>query len=204
MLLIVANGIFSVMAFSNQQLFDKYKFNPYMVYHRKEWWRVFTGAFLHADWMHLAFNMFALYSFGRVVEGGILRPLFNDTAPLIYLGLYFGGLIFADIYSFEKHKHDVFYNSVGASGAVSAVVFLCIAFFPTAKMGLIFLPIMIPGYIFAVLYLIYSFYAGRKGADNVNHSAHISGSIFGLLYAVIIYRDVVPEFINQIKFSLGM
>ena len=180
---------------------DKLKFNPYMIANKKEWWRFITHGFVHADIVHLAFNMIAFYSFGTIIEQ-LYQQLFGDKAMLYFLGLYFGGLLTAIVPTYEKHKKDIWYNSVGASGAVSSVVFAFIVYAPFALLGLFFI-IPIPAIVFAVLYVIYSFYAGRKGADNINHSAHLSGALFGLLFTAIVDAQAYPHFIEIIKNRLG-
>jgi membrane associated rhomboid family serine protease len=200
LILIVINVAFSMAAFNNPALKARFMFNPYAVRHRNEWWRLFTGAFLHADYIHLAFNMLALYSFGKVLEEGVFSNLFEAKAPIYFLGLYFGGLLFADIYSFEKHKNDIWYNSIGASGAVSAVIFSFIMFFPFATIGVFFIPM--PAIVFAVLYTIYSIYAGRKGQDNINHGAHMGGAAFGIIYTFIVYHNTWARFVEQIQNGL--
>lgn len=195
--LVIVNVLFSLAAFNNQSLMQRFNFNPYTIQHRKEWWRFITHAFLHADYMHLAFNMLALYSFGNVVEQHIFAPLFHEKAKLYFLALYFGGMLVSVIPTFEKHKKDIWYNAVGASGAVSAVVFCFIVFFPLEEIRVFFFPI--PAVVFAVLYTIYSFYAGRKGTDNVNHSAHLSGAAFGILFTLATYPKSAQIFLNQIQ-----
>lgn len=195
-IIIILNVAFSLAAFSNQQLFDKYKFNPYMIRHRNEWWRIFTGAFLHGDYMHLLFNMLTLYFFGPPVERQIFGNIFDDAAPYYYIGLYVGGIIFSHLYSLEKHKNDIWYSAVGASGAVSAVLFSVILFAPWIQLYVFFIPM--PAIVFAILYLGYSIYMGRRGGDNIGHAAHVSGAVFGVIYTLIIYPKAGSLFIDQI------
>jgi membrane associated rhomboid family serine protease len=198
LILIVINVAFSFAAFNQQALKNRFMFNPYMVKHRNEWWRLFTGGFLHADMMHLAFNMFTLYSFGNLVEGAAFVQLFEAKAPLYFAGLYIGGLLFADIYALEKHKNDIWYNALGASGAVSAVVFSSILMMPTQVeiFGL-------PSFVYGILYIIYSVYAGNRGKDNIGHGAHLGGAVFGLIYTFIVYPEVGQMFIYHVQSALG-
>ncbi len=195
-LILIANVAFSLMAFNTPGLMQRFNFNPYIINERKEWWRFFTHAFLHADYMHLAFNMLALYSFGTIVER-TFAVIFEDKAKLYYLALYFGGMLVSVIPTFEKYKKDIWYNAVGASGAVSAVVFCSIVFYPLNQLLVLFIPM--PAIVFAVLYTIYSYYAGRRNADNINHSAHLSGAIFGLLFTVATYPKSVQIFLEQLQ-----
>ncbi len=200
LVLVLINAGVSFAAFNNQALMDKLKFNPYLIKHRKQWWRFFTHGFVHADIMHLAFNMIAFYSFGRIMEQ-LYHQLFGEKAILYFLCLYFGGLLTAIIPTYEKHKNDSWYNSVGASGAVSSVIFAFIVYAPFSTIAVFFVPM--PAIVFSVLYVAYSIYAGRRGADNVNHSAHLSGALFGLLFTAIVDPQAYPHFIEIIKNRLG-
>lgn len=175
---------------------DKLKFNPYNVATKKEWWRFITHGFVHADYLHLAFNMIALYSFGRAIQY-YYTELFDGKAIIYFLILYFGGLITASIPSYERHKKDIFYNSVGASGAISSVIFAFIVYSPFSRIGVFFIPM--PAIVFAILYVAFSIYADRRGGDNVNHSAHLSGAFFGLLFTAIVDHEAYPNFISQIQ-----
>jgi membrane associated rhomboid family serine protease len=177
-------------------------FNPYQVVHRKEWWRLLSHGFLHADWVHLIVNMIVLYSFGRNVESWINQLRIEDyiKSPILtYSLLYFGGIIISTVPTLIKQRNNYMYNSVGASGAVSAVVFTSIFFSPMDKIYF-FGAIPIPGIIFAVIYLIYSSYMSRRGKDNINHDAHFAGAVFGFIFPVFIDFDMISHFVNAFKF----
>ncbi|MBN2669399.1 MAG: rhomboid family intramembrane serine protease [Bacteroidales bacterium] len=189
--------IISLLGFRNKELFSKFKLNPYLVVHKKDYHRVITHAFLHADWIHLIINVMVFFSFGESLQL-YFNYYFGKSGALVFLGLYIGGIIFSSLYSIAKHKNDSYYNAIGASGAVSAVVFASIFFDPWHKIGL-FAVLPIPGIIFAFLYLAYSYYMGKKGYDNIGHDAHFFGAVFGLMYPVLIKHDLFFVFIHQLS-----
>jgi len=197
-LIILTTSIFSILAFQNRTLFNKYLFNPYIISRNKEWQRFFTHAFIHADWGHLLMNMFVLYSFGTQLENYYFEVLFQSKSILYYILLYVGGILISSYPSFEKHKNDAYYNSVGASGAVSAVVFSCILINPMQKLIFILLPFPIPGVIFGILYLIYSWYMSKRGTDNIGHDAHFWGAVFGVVFTILLKPALAVEFISKL------
>lgn len=168
---------------------------------KNQWHRIITHGFIHADSIHLLVNMIVLFSFGRSVENqfDILAKNHQaiSSATLHMLILYFVGMIIASSTTIFKHKNNYQYNSVGASGAVSAVVFAAIFFSPKNTI-LIMGIIPIPAILFGILYLIYSQYKSRKGNDNVNHDAHFIGAVFGFIYPVIIDPSLLKYFINTL------
>jgi membrane associated rhomboid family serine protease len=199
-ILIGLNVVFSIIGFSNQTLLAKTIGWPYYEKRNKEYYRFITSGFLHADWMHLFFNMFTLYFFGQNVEyifanGGL-------GGSIMYLVLYFGGMIVADIPSYIKHQNNENYRSLGASGAVSAVVFGTLIFSPWAQIGL-YGAIKVSMLIYAVLYVIYCIYMGKQNNDNVNHDAHLWGSVFGLAFTILVVfllrSDCIPYIMQDFK-----
>lgn len=199
-IIIFITAIISVLAFNRREILYRLQLNPYQVWHRKQWYRVLSHALVHADWVHLFINMFVLYSFGTVVEyyfselenAEILRN------PLVWFSfLYFGGIIFSASTTFWKHKDNHWYNAVGASGGVSAIVFASIFFAPWHKL-LLFAIIPIPGIVFGGIYLAYSHYMSRKSSDNINHEAHLLGAIFGLVFPLFIDLKLGNYFIEQL------
>jgi membrane associated rhomboid family serine protease len=188
------------MSLNNRTLMEKLQFNPYNTYHKKQWYRLITHAFVHADYMHLFINMLVFLSFGIAVEkmfgelkliGIISNPTFH------FVTLYLGGTIIASLTTLKKHKDNYYYNSVGASGAVSAVVFTSIFFQPLSNLYLMGI-IPIPAIIFGVFYLIYSHYMSRKSTDNINHDAHFIGAVFGFIYPLLIDPKLFKIFLNQL------
>jgi membrane associated rhomboid family serine protease len=187
----------SIIAMDNTTLKNKLMFNAYMINHRKEWYRFFSSGLIHADWMHLAFNMYALYIFGRNAEAGYLMQ-FEDKGLLFFILLYAGGLIMSSLYSYEKHKNDIYYNALGASGAVSAVVFAFIMLAPTAKLGFLFVPVPIPAYLFGLIFLGIEYYLGKRSKGNIGHDAHFWGAVFGAVFTIILKPSLMSDFIRQI------
>lgn len=199
-IIVVITAVISILAFNREGLFYKLMMNPYQVHHRKEYYRLFTHGFLHADWVHLIINMLVLFSFGTAVERYFASMEANgmiQNSSLMFLLLYLSGIIISSLSTQFKHKDNPHYNSVGASGAVSAVLFTSIFFAPFQKV-LFYAVIPIPGIIFGVLYLIYSQYMTRKNSDNINHDAHFVGAIYGLIFPILLEPSLFSRFINEI------
>lgn len=197
--IIIACVAFSLVAFSNERVFEKYLFNAYAVTRYKQYYRIFTHAFLHGDYAHLGLNMYALYLFGSMLEEAFSIPeLFGDRGPFLYAALYLGGIIFSTLPDMAMHKNNSSYRSVGASGAVNAVVFSAILINPTMGMGIIFIPVFIPAWIFGILYLGYSWYMSRRGGDNIAHNAHFYGALFGFGFTVVLKPALFLYFLSEI------
>jgi membrane associated rhomboid family serine protease len=194
----------SIVGFTNDELFSHLKFNAFDAFHEKQWYRFFSYGFLHANWFHLMINMYVLYCFGRIIEVDY-RGLFHDKYILYYLLLYMGGLLLSILPAFGKHKNDVYYNAVGASGAISAVIFSAILIQPTFPISFLFIPrdlVSIPAWMFAVAYLVYEFIMTKKANDNIGHDAHFWGAIYGLIFTIALKPKLVLMFFHQIGFSL--
>ncbi len=203
--IVIATVLISLACFSKEDWMIKLMLNPYRAYHKKEIYRLITHGFLHADWIHLIINMLVLFSFGRNVERWFEQLQYSGMLGSPGLGyglLYFGGIIVSSLVSLVKHKDNPDYNSVGASGAVSAVIFTSIFFMPLEKL-LFFGVIPIPGIVFAGLYLIYSSYMSKRGRDNINHDAHFTGAIFGFVFPLFIDPALISHFISQITQSFS-
>ena len=198
--LIAANVIFSFIGFSNNALLSKTIGWPYFEKRDKEYYRFITSGFLHADWMHLIFNMFTLYFFGRNLE--FIFSVGGFGGKLGYLALYFLGMIAADIPGYLKHNDDYNYRSLGASGAVSAVIFASIIFTPWETLALYGI-IQLSAVLFAVLYIIYCVYMGKRNEDNIGHDAHLWGSLFGFIFMLILIAvmrpDIFPYILEDMK-----
>ena len=195
--------LISLLAMNNGDLMFRLRFNPYLALHSRQYYRFFTYGLVHAGWMHLGVNMYVLYSFGQFV----LRDYVDlfDTKGYYYFGLlYVGAILMSVLPSFGKHKNDPYYNAVGASGAVSAVVFASILFNPTNKITIFPVPIGIPSFIFGILYLIYSAYMGKRGKDNIGHDAHFWGAVYGVVFTIALEPRVGLFFIHEIRTFLGL
>ncbi|MGZ4034910.1 MAG: rhomboid family intramembrane serine protease [Bacteroidia bacterium] len=187
----------SITSMENHELKNKMMFNAYMIHHRKEWYRFFSNGLIHADYFHLIFNMLSLYMFGLNVEHGY-KELFEAKGILFFILLYVGGLIMSSIYSYEKHKNDIYYNALGASGAVSAVVFASIILYPTSGIMFVFFPVPIPAYIYGVIFLGIEYYLGKRGNDNIGHDAHLWGAVYGIIFTIILKPALAHRFISII------
>lgn len=198
LIIIIITVLVSFASFNNSDLTSKLIFSPYLAKHQNEWWRVITHGFIHADHMHLFFNMYVLYSFGNIVELK-LNFVYGDTLGMLYyIGLYIGGLLFATLPSIKKHSDDPSYRSLGASGAVSSVLFAFIIFYPLEKLYLLFIPIGIPGFVFGALYLAFETYSNKNRSTNIAHDAHIAGAIFGAVYIIALDFDNLASFLAQL------
>ncbi|QEC66938.1 rhomboid family intramembrane serine protease [Panacibacter ginsenosidivorans] len=182
--ILVITCVVSFMAFSNQAIVDKLIFYPPAINKQKEWYRFFTCGLIHADIAHLAFNMFSFYLFGKLVEQEF-RIIFPGIGTFLYVTLYVSALAICLLPTYSKHKDNYYYKSLGASGAVSAVVFAGILLFPTSKIGLLVIPPIIPAFIFAPIYLIITAYLDKKGDSGINHSAHLWGALYGLAFLIV-------------------
>jgi membrane associated rhomboid family serine protease len=201
--IIIITCLVSIGGFSSNKIINDLIFYPPAVRESRQWYRFISCGLIHADIGHLAFNMYALYIFGIHVENGFSQ-IFGNSGKIIYLVMYITALVACLMPTYSKHKNDYYYRSLGASGAVSAVIFSFILLYPLQKMGLIFLPVMIPGFIFGLLYLVVSTVLEKKAAGNVNHSAHIWGALYGIgflitaCYASSTY-PVLTAFVDQVK-----
>ena len=181
LILIIANVLVSMKGFKEYSFLDKYKFQVGKI-RSGEKIRALTSGFLHVDWMHLGFNMYALYLFGDIVAR------FSGTSN--FLIIYFGSLLAGSLYSLQYHKDEPYYSAIGASGAVSGIVYASILLYPAMELYLFFIPIPIPGYIFGVGYLLYSIYGMKKQLGNIGHSAHLGGAIGGFALTLLLNPSV--------------
>lgn len=175
-LIIIANVLFSMKGFDDYHFFEKYKFQIHKI-SIGEKIRMISAGFLHADWMHLGFNMYALYLFGGIVSS--MLGIFS------FLLIYFGSLLAGNLYTYFYHKDEPYYSAIGASGAVSGIVYASILLFPDMKL-LLFFAIPMPGYVFGVGYLLYSIYGMKKQSGNIGHAAHLGGAIGGFAITLLL------------------
>jgi membrane associated rhomboid family serine protease len=200
--IIAVTSVTSILALNNRTLSDKLLFSPYMISSHRQGYRFLTHALVHGDWMHLLVNMFVLFSFGQAVET-YYSQLFLMKGAYFYTLLYVGGIALSSTPSFARYKADPYYRAVGASGAVSAVVFASILIEPLSPIRFAFFPIDIPAFIFGALYLVYSAYMARKGNDNIGHDAHFYGAVFGIVFTLILKPALFMGFINKVGIFFG-
>jgi membrane associated rhomboid family serine protease len=202
LIIIIATTLVSIGGFSNQKVMSDLIFYPPAITQQKQWYRFFTCGLIHADFGHLLFNMLSLYFFGPGVEKAF-QEIFGEMGKWIYLLLYVSSLIVSLLPTYFKNKNNSQYRSLGASGAVSAVIFAGLMLAPGTEVYIFFIPIPIPGFIFAPLYVLISVLLDRKGGDNINHSAHIWGGLYGILFVIIagyfVQYDAINEAIDRIK-----
>jgi len=186
----------SYSALQNVSQLNKLMFYPTAIRRNpKEWWRFITHGFIHADYTHLAFNMITLFFFGRNLEY-LFGQIFGN--PMVYVLFYFAALVFSSIPTYFKHKDNYHYCALGASGAVSAVMFAAIMFDPWQTLRFNFF-IPIPAILFAIGYVAYSSYMSKKANDNIGHDAHLWGAVFGILFPLIFKPSIIPFFIQQLQ-----
>lgn len=180
LIFIAVTAIVSFIGFQNPAFFEKYKFNVSAVVYKKEYIRLLSAGFLHADITHLLFNMLTLYFFGPIV-----LEAFGDIGFVI---IYIGSILLGNLFSLYLYKNQGWYSAIGASGGVSGILFAAIAIFPQIGIYFFFIPIPIPGYIFGLLYFGYSVYSmiNQRAGDNIGHAAHMGGAVLGLVYAVAV------------------
>lgn len=194
-IIIAINVLISFVAFNDSAAFYKLCFWPVKVWHEKEWIRLLSGGFLHANMPHLFFNMFSLFFFGPIVEYNFMLE-FGSAGHTAFIVFYILATVVANLPDLVEHKDNQYYRAVGASGAVSAVIFASILFSPLDTIYVFFFPIT--AYLFGVLYLVYSAYMARKQADNIGHMAHFSGALFGIVFPLIFQPTLFMDFIHKI------
>lgn len=193
---LILTVVISWQAFQNQALLSRLLLEPYAVKHRGEFYRLLSHMLVHADFTHLAFNMMTLYFIGSYLEQ-IWQLQFGLMNSRIYLFLLYvvGGLC-ATLWPMIRNQDNPSYRSLGASGAVSAILFAFILWDPTQSLYLMFIPIPIPAYVFGPLYLAFEYYSMRKGKSGIAHDAHIGGAIFGVLFVLLIAPEKGMQFVH--------
>ncbi len=200
--IIVITCVISAGGFYNQKIKNDLIFYPPAITEQNQWYRFITCGLVHADVAHLFFNMYTLYMFGDAVEANFIY-IFGAQGKLLYIIMYVTALIACLLPTYFKHKDNAYYSSLGASGAIAAVVFAFIFLNPTLGMGLIFIPLPLPAFIFGVLYLVITSYLARRGGSHINHSAHLWGSLYGIFFLLITgytiaNYNLLSNFINEV------
>ncbi|MEN9700219.1 MAG: hypothetical protein RLZZ301_1417 [Bacteroidota bacterium] len=196
LIIIALTGFLSWRAFEDQTLRDRLLLIPYKVRHQNEWHRLFTHAFIHADWSHLMFNLLTLYFIGSYLEAIWIDAFGPEKGNFYFVALYFIGILAATLWTMLRYQDNPAYRSLGASGAVSAVLFAFILWSPTQTLSLMFIPIPIPAYIFGPLYIAYEYFAFKKSNTGIAHEAHLGGAIFGILFVLLIAPEKGMQFVH--------
>lgn len=205
LIIILTTAAISLIAFNNQKIMDDLIFYPPAVTENKQYYRFITCGLIHADMAHLAFNMISFYFFSQALVEPKFIEFFGDYGRAMLLIMYVMALVICLLPTYFKNKNNPNYRSLGASGAVSAVVFAGLMISPLSEVGFFIIPPIIPGFIFGPLYLICSAYLDRRGGDNINHSAHIWGALFGVVFIIVTTKlysnyDVITNFVNDVQY----
>jgi len=184
-ILIALIALISYKGFNDRVFFEKYMLRVGSVLNAKEYIRMVSSGFLHADWTHLIFNMFTLYFFGPEV-------LYN-AGITNFLIIYFGALVFGNLVSIYFNRQNWSYSAIGASGAVSGIIFSSIILYPAMSLYIFPIPIAIPGWLFGIAYVLYSIYGMKSQLGNIGHSAHLGGGIAGILITILLIPDVLMD-----------
>ena len=194
-IIIILTCIISIVGFYNSKIIDDLIFWPPAISQRRQYYRLVTCGLIHADYMHLGFNMFTLYIFGGIMEEIYSREL--GLHRYMFFILYVGALVFSILPTYFKHRNDSQYRSLGASGAVCAVLFAFILVRPWATILVFVIPV--PAIIYALLFLGYSVYMSRRGGGYINHDAHFWGALFGILFTIAVKPQVVGIFLEELS-----
>ena len=203
--IIVITSLISYQAFKDYSIADKLIFQPAVV-RDGEWYRLITYGLLHADLTHLIFNMFTFYLFGRTIESFFKSSLGFIPGSIAFILLYLGGLLFSILPTYLKEKDNYYYKGLGASGAVSAVVFAFILIFPMSLMGILFIPIRLPAFLFGFIFVFISMYLDKNQVGGINHSAHVAGGLFGVVmtaavFLVLLQNNLLVAFLHKIQIT---
>ena len=196
LIIILAVSLISIIGFSRPTIIYRLQFNAWQIVNRHEYYRMLSYGLVHGSWMHLLINMFVLYSFGEAVLY-YFKAAFDTGSAIRFLILFVSALVVSTLMTLLKEKDNPQYNAVGASGAVSAVVFSSILFAPYNPI-LFFGIIPIPGIIFGILYLVYSKYMAGKNVDNIGHDAHYYGALYGLIFPILYEPSLAIHFFNRL------
>ncbi len=191
LVILIATIATSLVAMNKRhELAERFVFSPWRVFHQKKWYLCLTSGFLHADIMHLLFNMLTFYFFAF--------PLERLVGAGRFMIIYFGSMALSQVTTLLKNKDNPYYRSLGASGGISWVLFSFVLFFPRESLQIFMVPFPIPAPVFALLYLAYCYWAARSSRDNINHEAHFWGALSGIVLTVMLFPGIVGHFFRQI------
>lgn len=184
----------SLYAFNNPHVYGKTMLHPYSVARGKNLFTLITSGFVHKDYTHLIFNMLTFFFFGFALEKWM--STFSSWGHVQFAVLYILGLVLSDLPTVQKQKDHYGYHSLGASGAICAVLFSAILFNPKMMLGLFFI-IPIPAWLFGILFLVYCSWAAKQDSNGINHDAHYYGALVGLAVTIIMYPNIIQSVIQQ-------
>ena len=195
-IIIAITVLISFQANKNPDLKQRFLYIPFQLKHNNEYYRLISHIFIHADISHLAFNMISLYFLGSTLSYYFIDYYGLQLGTSYLLILYFAGAIFASLPSFLKQQDNSAYRSLGASGAVSAVIFAAILWDPSMSLGILFIPFPIPAYIFGPIYLAVEYFSMKRGGTGIAHDAHLGGAVFGILFVLLLNINKGKEFLD--------
>jgi membrane associated rhomboid family serine protease len=201
LIIIAATVVVSFVAWNNGNIYYGFMMNPYEIFRQHQYWRLLTSGFIHSGYVHLGFNMFTFFFFGRVVEI-IFGQVLGEMGMIAFILFYLSAIVVSDIPTALKYRKFPGYNSLGASGAVSAMVFASIIYLPLNDICL-FAVLCLPGFILGTLYIIYSYTQSKQLSDNINHQAHLYGAVYGVVIAIVVYPPSAANFLQDIHSYLS-
>lgn len=194
--LMIVISLVTFWAWSKRALLKKLQLNPYSVIKYRQYYRLLTSGFVHNDKTHLFLNLFTLYFFGKAIETKFSEE-FGEQGPFLYILLFVTAVIVANIPTTLKYKDAAYYNSLGASGAVSALILSLILFDPLQDFYL-YMAIALPGYALGGLFIGYSIFMSNKNMDNINHDAHLFGALYGMIFILALRPDTFNIFLETL------
>lgn len=194
--LMIVIGLVTYVAWKQPELHAKLMLNPYQTFQQKQYWRLLTSGFVHNNPMHLFLNLFTLFFFGAAIER-IFNVYFRQAGALLFILLFVTAVIVANVPTLIKHRNNPHYNSLGASGGVSALVLAFVLFDPLRDLCL-YAIICLPGYILGAIFIVYSIIMGKRGKDNINHDAHLWGAIYGVVFVLLLRPSTIQTFLDSI------
>jgi membrane associated rhomboid family serine protease len=196
-LILIITVLISMQAMQNAELKERWMYSPYLVKHNHQGYRIFSHIWIHADVAHLFFNMFSLYALGGMLEMELMYEYGRVKGELHFAIIYLLGGLFATLIPYIRNHENPAYRSIGASGAVSAIVFAAILWRPEMELQIIFIPISFKAYWFGLFYLAYEVYMDKRGNTGIAHDAHIGGAILGIFYILLINFGKLSNFVHQ-------